>query len=287
MALLEYRQRSGYLFLAVVLGHVLLISSRVNTRSGAPALETVTVGAVGEVQRAVSGLVGGISRAVGGYVALRGLREENESLKQRLAAADVQLQEQRALADRARGFADLLELKNRVTLRTTAAEIIGGAATPGFRTVTLDKGTSDGLQPDMAVMSPLGVVGRVVAPSRRSAKVQLLIDRNAAAGAIVERSRAQGVVIGTDENRLLMEYVSEVSDVVVGDAVVSSGVDGIYPKGLAIGTVESVEKKGPGFRRIVVKPAVDFTSLEQVLVVLDPVSPRDAAPRDTGGGVPE
>src|SRR5439155_4475532 len=97
-----------------------------------------------------------------------------------LAAAQVAAQEQRALADRARGFQKLLELRDRVALATGAAEIIGGAASPDFRTLTIDKGTRDGLRPDMAVIAPEGVVGRLVVPSARWARVQLRIDRTAA-----------------------------------------------------------------------------------------------------------
>jgi rod shape-determining protein MreC len=270
MALLEFRQRSGYLFLAVMLGHILLISAQVNSPSGVPILERFTFGVVSEVQRGVSTTISGISRAWNGYVVLRHAREENEELKRRLVAAEIQVQEQRAQAGRARGLAELLELRNRVTLTTTAAEIIGGASVPGFRTVTIDKGTRDGLRADMAVVAPAGIVGRVVTPAGRSAKVQLLIDRNAAAGALVERTRAQGVVVGDGENRLLMEYVSEVSDIVVGDVVVAAGIDGIYPKGFVIGRVETVEKNGPAYRRITVRPAVDFSALEDVLIVLTP-----------------
>jgi rod shape-determining protein MreC len=98
--------------------------------------------------------------------------------------------------------------------------------------------------------------------------VQLLIDRNAAAGALIERSRAQGVALGGGDSRLRLDYVSEASDVVVGDLVVASGIDGIYPKGFTIGYVETVEKSGPAYKRITVKPAVNFSSLETVLVVL-------------------
>jgi rod shape-determining protein MreC len=194
-----------------------------------------------------------------------------------LAGALVDLQRQRALADRSRGLERLLELRDQSTLKTTAAEIIAGAATPDFRTVTIDKGTRDGLRADMAVIAPAGVVGRVVVASGRAAKVQLLIDRNAAAGAIVERSRAQGVVVGGGDERLRMEYVSEAADIVVGDAVMTSGIDGIYPKGFVIGKVEAVEKNGPAYKRIVVRPAVDFRALEEVLAVLTPV------PRETAG----
>ena len=277
MALQDIRQRSGYLFLAVMLGLVLLISAQMNSRSGVPVLESLTSGIFSEVQRVLSGGVSGVRRLWSGYVGLRNLRAENEELKRQLAAAEIASQEQRALADRARGLEKMLELRDRVNLRTTAAEIIGAAAMPDFRTLTIDKGTRDGLGPDMAVIAPAGVVGRLVAPSARSAKVQLLIDRNAAAGAIVERTRAQGVVVGGGNERLQMQYVSEASDIAVGDVVVTSGIDGIYPKGFIIGRVETVEKNGPAFKRIVVKPAVDFSQLEEVLVVLTPTPAKEAA----------
>jgi rod shape-determining protein MreC len=114
-------------------------------------------------------------------------------------------------------------------------------------------------------------------PSARAAKVQLLLDRNAAAGAIIERSRAQGVVVGGGDERLRMENVSEASDIVVGDIVVTSGIEGIYPKGFIIGRVDTVEKNGPSYRNITVKPAVDFSSLEEVLVVLTPTPGHEAA----------
>ena len=277
MALLDIRQRSGYLFLAVILGHLLLISAQVQSRSGVPVLEAVTFGIFSEVQRTVSAGMNGVRRVWGGYVGLRQTKSENDELKRQLAEAQIALQAQRALADRARGLEKLLELKDRVSLQTTAAEIIGAAAMPDFRTVTIDKGTRDGLRPDMAIISPAGVVGRIVVPSARSAKVQLLIDRNAAAGALIERSRAQGVVIGAGEDRLRLEYVAEAADIVVGDVVVTSGIDGIYPKGFVIGRIESVEKSGPSYKRITVKPSVDFSSLEEVLVVTTPNPANEAA----------
>ena len=270
MALLDIRQRAGYLFLAVMLGHVILISAQVNARTGVPVLEAVTFGVFAEVQRTVSAGTSSVGRVWSGYVSLRHLDAENENLKRQLAEAQVDLQRQRALADRSSGLARLLELRDQSKLKTTAAEIIAGAATPDFRTVTIDKGTGDGLRADMAVIAPAGVVGRVAVASGRAAKVQLLIDRNAAAGAIVERSRAQGVVVGGGDDRLRMDYVSEAADIVVGDAVMTSGIVGIYPKGFVIGKVEAVEKNGPAYKRIVVRPAVDFPALEEVLVVLTP-----------------
>jgi rod shape-determining protein MreC len=277
MALVDIRQRSGYLFLGVVLGHILLISAQVNSRSGVPVLEAVTFGIFSEVQRSMNGVFSGVRGVWDGYIGLRHVKAENEELKRQLAAAQIASQEQRALADRARQLQKLLDLRDHLNLSTAAAEIIGAAASPDFRTLTIDKGTRDGLRPDMAVVAPAGVVGRLVMPSARSAKVQLLVDRNAAAGVIIERSRAQGVVVGSGEDRLQMQYVSEASDVTVGDTVVTSGIDTIYPKGLIVGYVETVEKSGPAFKRITVKPAVDFSQLEEVLVVLTPTPAKEAA----------
>lgn len=279
VALLDIRQRAGYLFLAVMLGHIILISAQVNSRSGVPVLEAVTFGVFAEVQRGTSAIVSGGRAVWSGYVSLRQVRVENEALKQQLAAAQFDLQEQRALADRSRGLELLLDLRDRASLQTTAAEIIGAGATPDFRTLTISKGERDGLRSDMAVIAPAGVVGRVVVPSARAAKVQLLIDRNAAAGALIERSRAQGVAVGAGDDLLRLEYVAEVSDVAVGDVVVTSGIDGIFPKGFVIGRVEAIEKSGGGYKEITVRPAVDFSRLEEVLVVVSPTPAAEAVER--------
>jgi rod shape-determining protein MreC len=272
------RQRSGYLFLGVILGHILLISAQVNSRSGVPVLEFVTFGIFSEVQRVIASGFGGVRNIWSGYIGLRHLKTENEALKRQLADAQIAVQQQRALADRARGLQQLLDLRDRSNLKTTAAEIIGDAPTPDFRTITIDKGTLHGLQTDMAVLAPAGVVGRIVKPTARSAIVQLLIDRNAAAGVIIERSRAQGVAMGAGDGRLRLEYMSEAFDVAVGDEVVTSGIDNIYPKGFAVGKIDSIEKSGAAYRRITIKPAVDFSALEDVLIVLTPTPLREVSP---------
>jgi rod shape-determining protein MreC len=277
VALVDLRQRSGFLFLAVTLGQILLISAQVNTKSGVPVIERVTFGIFSEVQRGLSGGFSGIHNLWSGYIGLRHLKVENDALKRELSSAQVAVQEQRALADRTRGLERLLELREHLELKTVAAEIIGAAAAPDFRTLTIDRGTRDGVRADMSVIAPAGVVGRLVVPSLRSAKVQLLIDRNAAAGAIIERTRAQGVVVGSGDDRLRLDYVSEVFDVVAGDVVMTSGIDGIYPKGFIIGRIESVERVGGSYKRILIKPAVDFSALEEVLVVLTPTPARAAS----------
>src|SRR4051812_35587122 len=278
MALLDVRLRAGYLFLAVVIGHIVLISAQVNARSGVPILETVTFGAFAELQRLTSAVLNGARGVWTGYVDLRNVHTENDALRQELTNVQVELQRQRALADRTRSLEEILGFGNSIDLQTSAAEIIGAAATADFRTVTIDKGTSQGLRTDMAVLSPKGVVGRVVAAGPRASRVQLLVDRNAAAGALIERSRAQGVVVGAGDDLLRLEYVSETSDVQKGDTVVTSGIDGIYPKGFVIGEVDSVEKTGVTFRTIGIRPAVDFSALEDVLVVLTPTPAQQTAP---------
>lgn len=265
-------RRTGYLLGALVLGHVILISAQVQTRSGVRVLEAVTFGAFSEVQRGVSRAFGGVRGVWEGYVALRGLHAENETLRTRVAELELKLQEQRALAQRSESLARTLDLRAQVKMSTVAAQVIAVDPTPWFRTATIDKGFRHGLRRDLAVIAPAGVVGRVVGePAPNAAKVQLLIDRNAAAGAMIERSRAGGVISGHDgDPPLLMQYVSNLADVQAGDTVVTSGIDGIYPKGFVVGRVEQVERGAGLYKTIKVRPALDFSGLEDVLVVLVP-----------------
>ena len=281
MPALDLRLRSSsYLFLAVVVAQLVLISAQVTTKTGMPILQAVAFGVVAEVQRAGAGVVGGAVGLWTGYIDLRGLRADNQRLTRELGQTRIALQQERALAQRSRNLERLLDLRSRLAVETAAADVIAAAATPEFRTVTIDKGTQAGLRPDMAVISPAGVVGRVIVPSARAAKVQLLIDLNAAAGALVERTRAQGVVVGTGADRLRLEYVSGSAEIRTGDTVITSGIDGIYPKGFVIGRVEKVERSGVAYGAITVKPAVDFTMLEEVLVVLTPSLPDGTGPAE-------
>ncbi|MSO61192.1 MAG: rod shape-determining protein MreC [Acidobacteria bacterium] len=275
MALADIRQRPGVLLGAAILMHVVLISAQVNTASGLPVLQVITFGSFAEVQRGTMAMVDGVRNLWSGYVALKDAHRENDALKHELQTLQVRLQEERAEAQRTDNLRQLLELRERAHLDTTAAEVIAAAASPEFRTVTIDKGTSEGLKTDMAVISPAGVVGRVILPSGRAAKVQLLIDRNAAAGGLIERTRVQGVVEGVGDGSLRMDYVPATADVKPGDLVVTSGIDGIYPKGFVIGTIEQVDRGSGGYHLITVRPAVDFTRLEEVLVVRTPPASRE------------
>ena len=274
------RQRTGYLFLALVLGHLILISSQVSMSTGTRVLEAVAFGLFSEVQRGISSTFGGVRHLWEGYVELWDVRAENFALQQQVETLQVQLQEQHALAQRTRSLQALLDLRTEAALPTMSARVIAADATPWFRTLTIDRGSQDAVRRDLAVIAAAGVVGRVVGqPAARAAKIQLLIDRNAAAGAMIERTRAGGVVMGgDDDSSLRMEYVSNLKDVQVGDVVVTSGIEGIYPKGFVIGHV-GVAERGTGlYKAIHVVPVVDFTGLEHVLVVMTgrPPSPTSA-----------
>jgi rod shape-determining protein MreC len=267
MALLDIRQRTGWLFMAVVVGHILLISTQVASRRGVPLLEALTFGVFAEVQRTTTSGIGSVRDVWQNYFALQQTRQENQQLRTEVAQLRVGLQQERAIAEQSRMLQKLLDMKMETPLKTTAAYVIAGAASPDFRTATIDKGTRDGLKPDMAVISPAGVVGRIILPTSRAAKIQLLIDRDAAAGAVTERGRAQGVVVGTGTS-LRFDHVSGTADIKVGDRVVTSGIEGIYPKGFEIGQIESIERRAGEFSLIIIRPTVEFSSIEAVLVVL-------------------
>ncbi|MEW6320790.1 MAG: rod shape-determining protein MreC [Acidobacteriota bacterium] len=274
MALVAVRQRPGVVFTAAVLLQVILISAQVNTAAGVPVLQVVTFGTFAEIQRLAMAAVAGGRDLWNGYLDLRDVQAENDALRREVQALQIRLQEERALAQRSETLRQLLELRERAGLETAAAEVIGGGAGLDFRSVTIDKGTSDRVQADMAVISPAGVVGRVVLPSPRAAQVQLVIDRNAAVAALIERTRAQGIVVGQGDGTLRLEYLSSSAEVQPGDLVVTSGIDGIFPKGFVIGAVDHIDRGTGPYSDVAVRPAVDFSRLEEVLVVLTPPAAR-------------
>src|SRR5689334_16747814 len=152
MALADIRQRPGVVLGAALLLHVVLISAQVNTATGIPLLQVVTFGGFAELQRATKAGIDGVSGLWSGYVALRQVQSENASLKQELQTLQVRLQQEHAEAQRTDNLRQLLELRERANLDTAAAEVIAGPADPDFRTITIDKGSSEGLATDMAVI---------------------------------------------------------------------------------------------------------------------------------------
>jgi len=277
--LIDIRRRTTYFFLLVSLGHVLLISAQVQSKSGMPLLEHVAFSAFAGVQRVSSGLADGAWSLWGRYVALHGVTAENVQLRAEMAKLQGDIQQKDALAGRTLALEALLRMQQSVSQRTIAARVIAGDPAPGSLTITIDRGADDGLRENLGVIAPGGVVGRVMGqPLPHAARVQLLTGRNAGAGALLERAAAEGVVTGGGEDPPLnMQFVNKSYDVVAGDRIVTSGHDGLFPPGFVIGTVARVDRSSGMHLQIAVRPAVNFSHLSVVLVLLD-------APPGAGGG---
>jgi rod shape-determining protein MreC len=150
-----------------------------------------------------------------------------------------------------------------------AADVIGSDATGTARSLILSQGSAGGLQPGMGVIATGGVVGKLIAASHNASRVMLLNDHNCAVDAFVQRSRARGIVSGVADDGVIMRYVERTEDIKVGDTVVTSGLDGVFPHGLLIGSVSAIERKGPGlFLNVSIQPAANLRNLEQVMVIL-------------------
>jgi rod shape-determining protein MreC len=148
------------------------------------------------------------------------------------------------------------------------ARIIGRDPLPFSGTVTINKGERDGIAKNMAVLSPFGVVGQIMAISGHAARVLLITDHNSGVDAVVQRSRARGIVEGGIDGGCLMKYVKRGEDVDVGDRIVTSGLDGIFPKGIIIGNVTRVTRGVRGLLQVAeVTPSVPLDRIEEVLVV--------------------
>jgi rod shape-determining protein MreC len=275
-------RRSTFLLFAVIcVGHVLLISAQVQSKSGIPVLQALAFGAFARFQGASGGVADAGRGVWSNYVAVSGAARENEALKRQILELEAELQRQRALAARSKALEETLALKAAVVAPTLAARVIAGSPSPGSDRVTIDRGTSDGVGPDMAVLADRGVVGRVIRPvAAGAATVQLLIGADAAAAVTFERSSAGGVARGGAGSGTLLrvDYAPALADIQPGERVVTSGQDGIYPPGLVVGTVDRIDRPGTAEREILVRPAVDFTHIGLVLVVMRP------APDTESGG---
>ncbi len=222
-------------------------------------------------QVAVTRLATGGSALVRDYLDLVKVRRENQALKADLARVMAERSHSAELAIENRHLSELLELRNALGLAAVGANVIGSDAGGVARTLILGQGSGSGLGPGMAVLSSQGVVGRVIAVSPHAARVLLIDDHNSALDAFDQRSRARGIVAGVVDDGLTMKYVDRSQDVKAGDTVVTSGRDGIFPRGLLVGAIKSVRREGGGlFLNVSVAPAVDFRELEQVLVIIQP-----------------
>jgi rod shape-determining protein MreC len=286
-------RKSRILLVALVLSHLVVISHQVDGGGGASLLERALLTALAPFQNAVAWTVGGISSAWHGYVDLRGVRERNQRLAERVDVLETLLQEKQDLAREAEHLREVLELRQVLPVETITAEVVTRDGMPWFRTLVVDKGRESGVQLEAPVISPTGVVGRVIAVGPRAAKVQLLLDQQSGVGVLIERSRVTGVVSGQvgfadgDASELVLKYVPALADVVVGDLVVTSGLDRVYPKGLVVGRVRAVTAGSGLFKEIAVSPSARFDQLEHVLVVKDkkePLAVDETVQKPSSGG---
>jgi len=203
------------------------------------------------------------------YFYLVSVAKQNDELRKTLhitaernrQLAEIELSNQR--------LRKLLNFKQNISNRVIPAEVIGKDPSTWFKTIVIDKGSADGIEKGFPVVIPEGIVGQVIEISRRHSKVLLIIDPNSAVDALVQRTRSRGLIKGGIGGRCLFKYVLRKHEIRIGDTVISSGLDGVYPKGLLVGKISSVIRRNAGiFQEVTVIPNVDFEKLEQVLVML-------------------
>jgi rod shape-determining protein MreC len=279
----EIRQRAPlWLLLLLALNFGLMSWDAKVAGTSEPVVKAWAQSAVSPVQRAATGLGGVALASVRNVWEMRNAQAENQALKQRLADAENQLRDARQALDENERLKKLLDFTKDVSYKTIPARVVARDPSVWFNTVIINRGSLDGVDLDMPVVTPEGIVGRVVGVGPVSAQVMLLTDERSAAGAVVGQlgsSNAIGSVRGYGKNGLLeMRYVSGLETVNVGDYVVTTGQDKIYPPGLNVGAVVEV-KQGTTTtpHTIYVKPGARLDSLEEV-AVLNYRAPQNTAP---------
>jgi rod shape-determining protein MreC len=231
---------------------------------------------LGPVSQALNWAADGVESTWRGYFYLTGAQAENAHLRQavaRLKRQIVDLEEERHANAR---LSVLLNLKSRAPAEYLAARILAWDPGPWYQAVVVDAGSRDGVTPEAAVLCDQGLVGRVVELAPREAKVLLVTDRSSGVDAFIQRNRVNVLVTGLGAGRMELEYTRKGEDVRLGDLVVSSGLDGIFPAGQALGSVAQVDKAGLGiFLRAELRPTVEFAGLREVLVLKEKPKPFD------------
>src|SRR5262249_42043680 len=294
MAGIPSRHRSLVLLAGVLLLQVVLLAVQIKRDSQGRLLRVWTVGAVSPFQRAGAKGIGNLRGTWSHYFALQNaerdneqLRRENDELKLKLN----QLQSKAAEADRLAALLNFRQLQHNVPMMT--ARVIGTSADTASQTLYLDRGERDGIRRNMGVITPDGVVGKIVEAYRDTSQVLLLTDKESGVGAMLADSRIQSPVGGTGEPLLSMKYIPTDDTVNVGERVVTSGMDRIFPRDLPVGTIAEI-KTGRPFQTVRVKPAANLQRLEEVIVLLslhpleqkkEPAHPEAEAAKSVSGAV--
>ena len=261
---------------AIILIAVNIIILSVNSQDRTPSTRTgqVALFFISPFQEFASNSIRFVQDIWRNYFDLVGISQDNDNLVKALKIANEKNNSLKELELAYSRLQSLLEFKPDLKRKVTAAAVVGKDPSPWLKTVVVDKGTAEGVQRGMPVVTPDGVAGLVIDASTGYAKVLLITDQNSAVDALTQSSRARGIVKGEFSGKLRLDYVLRRHDITEGDIIISSGLDGAFPKGLRIGYVHKVNKPNSGiFQEVSVTPYVDFEKLEEVLVIIDPLEP--------------
>jgi rod shape-determining protein MreC len=273
---LEFLRRNRVLLASALF---LLLAAGLAVRTSQERARTDRLGRVflwvmAPIQGAASAVGRALEGSWQGMVDLWRARAQNAQLRERARALEQEIDRLTEIALENERLRRLLDFRGELEGELLTARVIGHDATGLARTLIIDRGERDGVTKGAAVLAPEGVVGQVFLAGPTSARVLLISDHNSGVDAIVQRSRARGIVQGTADGGCGLKYVKRTEDVKVGDAVVTSGVDGIFPKGLPVGRITAIDKRGQGlFQSAEVEPRLDFDELEEVLVTRGAVRP--------------
>lgn len=250
---------------------IILVSLSVHSgpREDASWLEKSLFETVSTFQKGLTSSARGLENLWRAYFYLAGLREENRELRRAVESLKGQVAELREKGEANKRFTKLLNFSENHQYNYCGAHVVAWNPGPWIKTITIDRGSSDGVGKDMPVVSDVGVVGRVIEVSPNYSKVLLLTDFNSSIDALVQRSRARGIVTGHSEKKCTLNYVRQNDEVAKGDIVVTSGLGGVFPKGIPLGTVSRIKSAGHDiFLEVDITPEVRLNRLEEVLVIL-------------------
>ncbi|HUF18037.1 MAG TPA: rod shape-determining protein MreC [Thermoanaerobaculia bacterium] len=263
-------RRPTLLFLIVLAVLFLLMSASTRTRvlgETRTMFERTVMTIFSPVPKAVNYVGQNAEDIYHGYIDMRRAVDDNLRLNRevtRLTNENLGLRQSASDLSRLRS---LLGYSEQFAMPTLLANVIMLDTASRFKSVILDRGSDHGVEVNDAVVNAQGLVGRVVLTTRDLSKVQLIVDQHAAVGSMLDRTRRQGIVRGNGSGGVEMYYVPSLTDVAVGDSIVTAGIDGIYPKGLAVAVVTDVAEGRDLFKKIVVVPTVDFGKLEEVIIL--------------------
>lgn len=238
-------------------------------------LEQAVVEITAPFQRLFSGTINGIQNIWSKYFNLINTREENTRLKEQIINLKMENYRFQELLNTYQRLQSLLHFTETTYQPILAARVIGRDPSGLFQSVVIDKGKDSGLSVNMPVVNGDGVVGRVVSVSYNYSKVLLLIDQNSAVDCLIQRSRDNGIVKGLSTDECVMDYVLKTSDISVGDIIITSGIGGVFPKGVPVGKVTEIKDPSDElFMEVRIRPFVDFSKLEEILVIFmeDPLA---------------